>query len=294
MNFKKIGKALLFPKKIIMILLIPISSFLLVYSMISLGTESVIAITSYVLSAYTLTIWCFKIPDIIKFFKNFKNENKYLQIWLKDDRLRVNVSLCLSLAINTIFAIFQFCLGLYHGSFWFYSLAAYYLMLAAMRFFLVRHTSTHAPGESMKTELEKYLACGCVFLVMNLVLSVLVLFMIKFDRTFIHHEITTITIAAYTFTALTLAIINAVKYRKYNSPAYSASKAISLAAAFVSLITLETTMLTTFGTDEMDVTARKILLGCSGGAISVFLVIMAIYIIVQSTRKLKQLDEKEI
>ena len=294
MNFKKIGKALLFPKKIIMILLIPISSFLLVYSMISLGTESVIAITSYVLSAYTLTIWCFKIPDIIKFFKNFKNENKYLQIWLKDDRLRVNVSLHLSLAINTIFAIFQFCLGLYHGSFWFYSLAAYYLMLAAMRFFLVRHTSTHAPGESMKTELEKYLACGCVFLVMNLVLSVLVLFMIKFDRTFIHHEITTITIAAYTFTALTLAIINAVKYRKYNSPAYSASKAISLAAAFVSLITLETTMLTTFGTDEMDVTARKILLGCSGGAISVFLVIMAIYIIVQSTRKLKQLDEKEI
>ena len=42
--------------------------------------------------------------------------------------------------------------------------------------------------------------------------------------------------AAYTFTALTLAIVNAVRYRKYGSPAYSAAKAISLASATLGLL----------------------------------------------------------
>ena len=107
MDLKKIGKALLFPHIAIMILLIPISTVLLVGSMVFIGTESPIAYVSYVLSAYTLTVWCMKIPNIIKFFKAFKNENKYARRWLDDARLRVNVSLYGSLVWNTIYGIFQ-------------------------------------------------------------------------------------------------------------------------------------------------------------------------------------------
>ena len=77
-----------------------------------------------------------------------------------------------------------------------------------------------------------------------------------------------------------------VKYRKYNSPVYSASKAISFAAACVSMLTLESTMLTTFGDGTMDEIGRKILLGTSGGAISVVIIAMAVYMITQSTKKL--------
>ena len=78
-----------------------------------------------------------------------------------------------------------------------------------------------------------------------------------------------------------------MKYRKYNSPVYSASKAISLAAASVSMLTLESTMLTTFDDGNTDALTRKILLGATGGVVSVFIIIMAIYMIVQSTKKLK-------
>jgi len=80
-----------------------------------------------------------------------------------------------------------------------------------------------------------------------------------------------------------------VKYRKYNSPVYSASKVISLASACVSMLTLEATMLTTFGDGTMDAITRKIFLGCTGGAISVFVVVMAIYMIKQSSKQLKEL-----
>lgn len=289
MDWKKFGKALLFPHIAVMIILIPIAAVFLVYSMVFLGTESVIAIISYVLAAYTLTIWCFKIPHLIRFFKTFKDENKYARIWQDDTRLRVNVSLYGTLIYNTAYALLQLGMGFWHHTFWFYSLAGYYISLAVMRFFLVRHTSKHKPGEKMLDELIKYRICGIVFLIMNLALALMIFFMVYWNRTFNHHEITTIALAAYTFTSLTLAIINTVKYRKYNSPVYSASKAISLASACVSMLTLESTMLTTFGDGTMSLTGRRILLGISGGVISVFIISMAIYMIVKGTKKIRLL-----
>lgn len=286
MDWKKIGKALLFPPIAIMLVLIPIATAFLVCSMVFLGTESMTAIISYVLSAYTLTIWCFKIPYLIQFFKTFKNENKYARIWQDDTRLRVNISLYGTLIYNTAYALLQLGMGFWHHTFWFYSLAGYYISLAVMRFFLVQHTRKHNPGEKMLDELRKYRACGIVFLLMNLALALIIFFMVYWNRTFNHHEITTIALAAYTFTSLTFAIINTIKYRKYNSPVYSASKAISLASACVSVLTLESTMLTTFGTETMSLTGRRIFLGISGGAISVFIIAMAIYMIVQGTKKI--------
>ena len=292
MDWKKLGKALLFPHIAIMILLVPIATVLLVGSMVFIGTESVIAYISYVFAAYTLTVWCFKIPYLIKFFKTFKNENKYARRWQDDTRLRVNVSLYGSLAWNALYGIFQLWLGFYHHTFWFYSLGAYYICLGVMRFFLARHTTRYAPGERMQTELKKYRACGIVFLVMNLALALIIFFMVYWNRTFEHHMITAIAMAAYTFTALTTAIINVIKYRKYNSPVFSASKAISLAAALVSMLTLESTMLTTFGDGTMTVMAQKWMLGATGGAISVLIVATAIYMIVVGSKKLKELKSE--
>ena len=289
MDWKKIGKALLFPHIAIMILLVPIATVLLVGSMVFIGTESPIAIVSYVIAAYTLTVWCFKIPYLIKIFKTFKNENKYAKKWQEDTRLRVNVSLYASLAWNALYGIFQLWLGFYHHTFWFYSLGAYYICLGVMRFFLARHTTRYAPGERMQTELVKYRTCGIVFLLMNLALALIIFFMVYWNRTFVHHMITAIAMAAYTFTALTTAIINVIKYRKYNSPVFSASKAISLAAALVSMLTLESTMLTTFGDGTMTVIERKWMLGATGGVISLLIVATAIYMIAVGTKKLKQL-----
>ena len=104
--------------------------------------------------------------------------------------------------------------------------------------------------------------------------------------------ITAIAMAAYTFTAFTVAIVNVVKYHKYNSPVFSASKAISLAAALVSMLTLESTMLTTFGDGTMTATTQKWMLGATGCAISLLVVATAIYMIVVGTKKLKQLKSE--
>lgn len=287
MDYKKLGKKLLYPHIAVLWILLPVATVALVLSMVLLGTEHPLSILSYVLSAYTLTVWCFRIPDIIRFFRTFRYDNKYARRWLEDTHLRMNVTLVFSLLYNTIYGIFQLGLGIVHHTFWFTSLGAYYICLALMRFFLSNHTRKYNAGEKMQTELYKYRACGWILLLMNIALSLVVFFMLYWNRTFVHHMITTIAMAAYTFTSFTIAIVNVIRYKKYNSPVYSASRAISFASACVSMLTLTSTMLTTFDDGTMGTASKKWMLGCTGVAVLIVVFAMAIRMIVKATQQLK-------
>ncbi len=290
-KYKKIGMKLLYPHVVIILFLLPLSLLLMIWAMLSLGTTHFVSIIGYVLAAYTLTVICLRIPDIIKLVKQIKNENKYVIRYRTDYHLRIKISLIATFLFNFSYAIFQFFIGLYHGSFWFYSMSLYYLFLAITRFYLMKHTLTYNPNEKPKSELIKYVSCGWMMLLLNIALSVMVFFMVYFDRTFNHHEITTIALAAYTFIAFTLAIINFIKYRKYKSPVFKAAKSISLTSACVSIITLEATMLTSFGS-MMEPIIKKLFLGLTGLAVNVFVVILAMIIIVNGTKQLKDFKEK--
>lgn len=285
MDWKKLGKALLFPHIVILVLLLVLSIPLMLYGMLVLGNEHPLTIASYVLAFYTLTIWCVRVPEIIHFVKTFKEKNRHMKRWFTDVRLRTNVTLCGNVVWNGAYAALQLGLGVYHKSAWFYSLALYYASLAIMRFFLVRYTTRHKPGEKMREEWHRYRTCGWVFLVLNMALTGMIFYMVYRNRIVEHHEITTIAMAAYTFTSLTLAILNVIKYRKYNSPTFSAAKAISLASACVSMLTLEGTMLATFGTD-MERGTQQLFLGLSGVTISAFILVMAIYLIAHGNKKI--------
>ena len=288
-DWKKIGLNLLYPHLAVIIVLLPISVAFLVLSLIYLGTESILAILSYLLAFYVLLVVSFRVPRIITFFKNFKRENKYMKKWFSDVHLRMNVTLYGSLIWNIAFAIFQLGLGFYHKSFWFYSMFAYYVMLGVMRFFLVNHTRKYKANEETKIEIKKSIICGYLLIAMNLALAVIVFFMVYWNRTFYHHMITTIALAAYTFFTFTFAIINLVKYRKYKSPVYSSAKTISLIAGAVSMLTLESTMLTTFGTTESPLFGQ-IMLSLTGVAVIGFAITMAIIMIVKGNKQRKEIN----
>ena len=286
MDWKKIGKILLFPPPLVAALLFPIALGMMLYGVRMLGSASPFTIGAYALSFYGLVLVCLRIPAMIRFVQRFRRENRYFLIYQNDVQLRMNISLYGACGFNAVYALFQLCLGLWHRSAWFYAMAGYYLLLAVMRLTLVRHTRHHAPGEDEALEWRKYRFCGALLLVMNLALAIFTLYFVYRIRTFLHHEITTIAMAAYTFTALTLAIINAVRYKRYGSPAYSAAKAISLASATVSMLTLENAMLTTFGQESSEV-FRQSILGASGVAVICVVQGIALHMIVKATKKLK-------
>lgn len=292
MKFKNVVKAVVFPHTAVFAVFTPISTALMIYSVLFSKSNSILSVISYALAAYTLTIWCFGIPNIISAVKNFKKENKYARLWLNDHRLRINISLYGSLTWNVTYAAFQLWLGFYHHSFWFYSLAIYYVSLAVMRFILAGYTTRHEAGYSMSSELARYRNCGWVLLIMNLALAVIIFFMVYFNRSFNHHEITTIAIATYTFITFSAAIVNIFKYRRYNSPVYSASKAVSLASASVSLLTVESTMLNTFDNGEMSAFGKKMMLGISGIVVVAFVALMAVYMIIKGTKGFKSIKNR--
>ena len=93
--------------------------------------------------------------------------------------------------------------------------------------------------------------------------------------------------AAYTFYAVILSVIALVRFRRHGSPILSAIKVVNLTAALVALLSLEATMLQRFG-DPDDGVFRGTMIGISGLAASLILLIMSIYMIVHASKKLKQ------
>jgi uncharacterized membrane protein YfcA len=91
--------------------------------------------------------------------------------------------------------------------------------------------------------------------------------------------------ALYAFYAVITAVINVIRFRRHGSPIHSAAKMISLTAALVSMLSLETAMISQFGGDDG---FRMIMTSISGGVVCTFVLAMAIYMIVRSTRFLKK------
>lgn len=100
--------------------------------------------------------------------------------------------------------------------------------------------------------------------------------------------------AMYAFYATIMAVRNVVKFRKYGTPVISAAKVINLTAALVSMLSLETAMLTQFGAAD-DPAFRQIMTASTGAGISVIVVGMAVFMIVRSTKQMKYIrQEKEM
>lgn len=288
LDWRQIGVAVLFPPTAVLLTLVPLAALFLIYMLIN-GDGGPFSIASYILSFYALVTVCMRIPDIVGFFKRVKSENKYLERYFSDAELRVRISLYGSLIINIAYAIFQVGLGLTHSSLWYYSLGGYYIILSLMRFFIVKHDRKE---ESLRY-FDRWRMCrliGILLLVMTLVLSGVILHMIQLEVAIVHHEITTIAMAAYTFTALTLAIIEIAKRRRSRSLVFMVSKAISLVSALVSIITLENAMITAFGRDDGGKFAR-IMVAITGAAVCAIVAAIAVYIIVIVNKRLQNTEK---
>lgn len=293
MDWKKLAQTLLLPHAVFVWIFTPAALALLIYSAVCLKSTDVISIISYVLSFYALVLVSMRVPHIVRFAKRFKRENRYAVRYASDVRLRINLSLYRSIAFGAVYAAFQLGLGLWHRSAWFYSMAGYYLLLTVMRLLLIRCTKKRIVSEELTTQWRTYRLCGSLLLTMTLVLAVFIAYFVFRIREFEHHEITTIAMAAYTFSALTVAIIGVVRCRSYGSPVYSAAKAISLVSASVSVLTLENAMLTAFGSsnDEM---FRQIMLGATGLAVVCFVQCVAVTMLVRANRNLKEPRENSM
>lgn len=253
---------------------------------------------SYISSAYALIITITGFPRFKAFVKKMKNKiNEHSLMkrfrstaiggrFFEDVYFRTKVSLYQSFFVNLLYIVIKMFSGIYYRSFWFVALAIYYILLAVARFMLFRRRKK-SDMDKYEAELRRYRVCGVMLLIMNQALAVIVTLMVHFNRGFDYPGILIYAMAMYAFYSVITAVVNLVKFRKHDSPVLSAAKAINLVAALVSMLSLETAMLAQFG--EKDEEFRALMTGVTGGCICTFVIAVAIFMTVKSTRQLKKL-----
>ncbi len=224
--------------------------------------------------------------------KKIINKNKYVNRYIRDPRWRVRISLFGAVSINIIYVLIQLASGIVYRAAWFYALAVYYFLLIMIRIFLIRNTASDEVGKDRLKEFQRYRFCGILLLIMNQALAVIVFYIVRRGVLIKQSYIPVIAMAAYTFAAMTVAMINVVRYRRFNSPVMSAAKAISMSSAVVSLLSLETAMVATFGEDTTAV-FRRAMTASTGAAVCIFVLAVAVYMIVRASKEINKIKKND-
>ena len=149
-----------------------------------------------------------------------------------------------SLAFNTAYAFGNFIIGFLTHSWWFITVGAYYAVLTVTRYSVLQ-IRRKASGD-YDTELFARRITGILLVVLSFcIVGVNIMSAVK-DRGTAFHEIVMITIATYTFTKITIAIIGMVKVKRSDSPVLKTLRNISLADACVSIYTMQRSMMVSF------------------------------------------------
>ena len=166
----------------------------------------------------------------------------------KDVHFRIKLFLGLTLCLNGLYSVFLVAVGKIYLSKWFFAIAIYYGLLFLVRFILFLCVKQTA-NKVQRLKILRF--CGCFLLLINLVVSTMMFILANGGQQMKYHEIIVITLAVYTFGALTIAIIGNIKHLKRYNQIYLCVKIISLISASVSLATLTNTMLSTFGSENL-------------------------------------------
>ena len=264
-------------------ILIAVPSFAFVFVMLGIGDHSILSYIAYILSAYAMIIVITGMPGIIEAIRSKTTKLplvKKLRSTSLGNRLlgdavfRSEITLHGGLIVNILYAALNLISGIRYRSTWFIALAFYYA------------------GQDIPAELMRYRACGIILLLMNQALVGIIVYMVTQDRGFSYPGLMIYAMAMYAFYITITATINVVKFRKRGSPLLSAAKVISLTAALVSMLSLETAMLARFGSDDPEF--RRIMLAASGGVVCAVVLTMAVYMIAISTKKLKKLRNNNL
>ncbi len=251
---------------------------------------------AYLLSAYALVITLTGLKYLRPAFESLKERvlqsravkklrsTKIGRKYFGDVRFRTGVSLYIGLAMNVFYIIIKLWAGIKYRSAWFVSLAVYYVLLALMRLILAGRTS----GCDERAELKLYRTCGIMLLVMSQALAGVVTLIVHENRGFDYPGNLIYAMAFYSFYAVITASVNIVKTRRHQSPVLSAAKAVNLAAAMVSMLSLTTAMLSRFGESD-GYEFRRIMTASVGGGVCAAVILMAAYMIFRANGKMKQI-----
>ena len=174
---------------------------------------------------------------------------------------------------NLIYAVFNGVLGIIFHSYWFISLAAYYLVLGMMRGYVIIGNRKNRPVSSLMK------VCGIGMIMLAVTLSGITCMAIAEEHNPKFPMVVMIAIAAYTFYMATMSIISSVKARRRKNVIHILLRDIVMTGMVGSMMALERSMLGTFG--DGDGHFLMIMESATGAAGFILVLIMAVSLLKQ-------------
>lgn len=284
---------LLHPPKWVLYIVPTIGFAALIFIFAEEKTESALAYPIYGMSAYSLAVLLAAVPSLVKQIRLRFAKNRMIQKlasssvgrrYRSDPDFRAGISILQGMAVNFVYVIFRIAAGMRYGSVWSISIAVYYLVLGGLRAYLVFcYRRRDAMDESVC-----YRRTAWLLFLLNIPMGGMIVLMVRTDAGFSYPGYMIYLSALYTFYTMVTAIVGLVKYRKVGSPILSAAKVLNFVSAMMSILGLQTAMISRFSTNGEEY--RKLMNAITGGFVYGIVILIAAHMLLHSKKERKRVD----
>lgn len=258
--------------------------------------ENILVYLIYSLSAYSLTIWLAALPGLTKRAKSAMMGSKLMRKaaaspimgrYFKDLAFRGSISIYQGMAVNLFYVAFRIMAAIRYVSVWFLSMAVYYLVLGGLRAYLIVCYRRRTP------ELERrcYHTTAWFLFLLNIPMGGMIVLMVRTDSGFSYPGYVIYLSALYTFYTMITSAINLIRFRRLGSPILSAAKVLHFVAAMMSILGLQTAMISRFS--ENGENYRRMMNAITGGFVYGIVILIAIYMLLHGKYLRKKVESVE-
>lgn len=280
---------LLHPPKWVLLTLPPTVFAALIYVLLK-GKNGMPAYMIYCMSAYCLTIWILPLPRLFRKAKanimHWLTGMTFGRKYIGNLAFRGSVSIYQGMVVNFLYVVFRIFVSIRYASVWFLTIAIYYLLLGLMRLALILSYRSRI----VKSELRCYRRTAWLLFALNIPMGGMIALMVLTDSGYSYPGYVIYLSALYTFYTVILSAVNLVRFRKLGSPILSAAKVLNFVAALMSLLGLQTAMLSQFSTEGESF--RRRMNAITGGGVWFAVILIAVYMLLRS-RKMKEVKPFE-
>ncbi len=222
---------------------------------------------------------------------SFFSKTKIGGAFIKKRSSRIIFSASVSFFVNFLYAFYNGILGIMNLSLWFIIMFAFYGLLASVRFSVILYARRK---DSVYEDTESFIikTSGIIMIILSFVLALLVFLSLTQKIAVKYDTIMMITIATYTFYKVIITVVRASKKRDDKLPLFSTLRCISYAEVAASVLTLQRSMLASFGSGDDEFSF--IMNAATGMVVFLFILALGIFITVKGSRKNIKIKKENI
>ncbi len=171
--------------------------------------------------------------------------------------------------------------------------AVYYILLCLLKFFLIkadlRFKESDKQYKAKLRALKSYERCGYLLGCLSITMVGIVIFIISRDESAKYSGFVFWVMGGYTAARLGVSVYNLRRLGSIDDPLLSASKSLGISVTLMSVFSLTTALLARFCTDAA---IRRSIIASVGFSVSVAVIMVALYMISRSRKKLRDIMNK--